>query len=33
MVAKSLLEPMASPPTEAGIMELSLMLSAKQTRF
>jgi hypothetical protein len=30
MVAKSLLEPMASPPTDAGIMELSLMLSRNQ---
>jgi hypothetical protein len=30
MVAKSLLEPMAPPPSEAGIMELSLMLSRNQ---
>jgi hypothetical protein len=30
MVAKNLMEPMASPPTDAGIMELSLMLSRNQ---
>jgi hypothetical protein len=30
MVAKNLLEPMASPPSDAGIMELSLMLSRNQ---
>ncbi len=30
MVAKNLLEPMASPPTDNGIMELSLMLSRNQ---
>jgi hypothetical protein len=30
MVAKNLLEPMDSPPGDAGIMELSLMLSRNQ---
>lgn len=30
MVAKNLLEPMASPPSDTGIMELSLMLSRNQ---
>jgi hypothetical protein len=30
MVAKNLLEPIAAPPTDAGIMELSLMLSRNQ---
>jgi len=30
MVAKSLLEPMTPPPSDAGIMELSLMLSRNQ---
>lgn len=30
MVAKNLLEPMAPPPRDTGIMELSLMMSRHQ---
>ena len=30
MVAKNILEPLAIPPTDPGIMELSLMLSRHQ---